>query len=79
MDEIDRIDTVHERLHQAKACVAAIDVVLLDRVTNPGGGHMTDSVLEGLSSAAWELLDQAEKAAKGWSVYPRASQEVTHG
>ena len=79
MDEVTRIDTVHERLDQANACVAAIDVALLDRVTNPGGGHMTDIVLQGLASAACELLDQARAASKGLQAHPKASQEVTHG
>ena len=61
-----KVDTLHERLTQAMACVSAIHVSLTDREVDPDGTHMSDSVLQGLAFAAGELLRQANVAAKGW-------------
>lgn len=72
------IDVVHARLFQVRAIVAAINVVLTDRINDPGGGHMTDNVLQGLSDAAVDLLDQADKAAKGFT-YIETGKEAPHG
>lgn len=52
------VDTIYERIRQAMACVDAIDYVLLDREVYPDQDQMPDRVLQGLASAAGELLRQ---------------------
>lgn len=63
---MNNVNILHARLVQARACVAAIDVVLGDRDANPGDDTMSDEILQGLASAALELLGQADEAAEGW-------------
>lgn len=53
------VDTIYERIRQAMACVHAIDYILLDREVDPGADTMPDRALQGLASAAGELLRQA--------------------
>lgn len=78
---MNKMDIVHARLYQARACVAAIDVVLGDRAAYPENDTMADNVLQGLASAAVDLLDQADEAAEGWShtnAAIRAKKAVAH-
>lgn len=73
------IDIVHERMYQARACIAAINIVLLDRENSPENDTMSDNVLQGLAAAAGALLDQADAAAEGYGHVRASLKAVSHG